>query len=224
MENNYISIGRAASLLGVSITTLRRWDNQGILTADKTPKGHRRYLMSDIAAYTARDENEINQFSHRSTVIYASVTNQSQTNELNSQVKMLETYCISHGWNYEVISDSSSAISYRKKGLTMLIRKILDGNIGRLVVSHKNRFLQFDAELIFSICSTQNVEIFITNQGNDPNIYKQDLAENALESANYFLTKIRNDVNDKNRMQVDEIINAIVDVINSNITCAGENK
>ncbi|MDV2485754.1 MULTISPECIES: MerR family DNA-binding transcriptional regulator, partial [Acinetobacter] len=35
--SRYVSIGVAAKTLGVSIQTLRRWDEEGTLVADRTP-------------------------------------------------------------------------------------------------------------------------------------------------------------------------------------------
>ena len=43
-----VSIGEAASALGVSITTLRRWEASGRLTAKHTAGGHRRYDLARL--------------------------------------------------------------------------------------------------------------------------------------------------------------------------------
>lgn len=43
-----IKIDEAASLLGVSIKTLQRWDGERKLIANRTLGGHRRYKLSDI--------------------------------------------------------------------------------------------------------------------------------------------------------------------------------
>lgn len=47
-NNELISIGKAAELLGITIQTLRRWDSSGKLTAHKTTGGQRRYLLSEL--------------------------------------------------------------------------------------------------------------------------------------------------------------------------------
>ncbi|HJH09033.1 MAG TPA: helix-turn-helix domain-containing protein, partial [Psychrobacter pasteurii] len=43
-----LSTKQAANQLGVSVSTLRRWDETGVLVAQRTPKGHRRYDLSKI--------------------------------------------------------------------------------------------------------------------------------------------------------------------------------
>lgn len=46
--NRLIDINEASKQLGVSISTLRRWDKNGLLVAEKTPNGHHRYDLSKI--------------------------------------------------------------------------------------------------------------------------------------------------------------------------------
>jgi hypothetical protein len=52
MKNKLISIGKTAKLLGVSIDTLRRWDESGRLKPIRSGlKGHRYYLQGDIEEF-----------------------------------------------------------------------------------------------------------------------------------------------------------------------------
>lgn len=48
MDNKLISIGKAAKMLGITTTTLRRWDKNGKLEPTRTPSGRRAYLLSQI--------------------------------------------------------------------------------------------------------------------------------------------------------------------------------
>jgi len=45
---NRLSIGKAAKYLGVSIDTLRRWEKKGVITAYRSPGGHRYFLEEDL--------------------------------------------------------------------------------------------------------------------------------------------------------------------------------
>lgn len=50
-QEELISISETASILGVSIDTLRRWDRDGKLTSVKSAGGHRKYYRSQIGLY-----------------------------------------------------------------------------------------------------------------------------------------------------------------------------
>lgn len=52
-DNKLLSIGETSKLLGVSIQTLRRWDNKGILKSFRAaPNGNRFYKKDDINLFT----------------------------------------------------------------------------------------------------------------------------------------------------------------------------
>jgi hypothetical protein len=53
-KNELISIGKAAKILSISTQTLRRWDKSGRLVPTTSPKGHRRYLKSEIESIIPR--------------------------------------------------------------------------------------------------------------------------------------------------------------------------
>ena len=49
--NAYLTVGEAASFLGVSTTTLRNWDRSGKLKAHRHPiNGYRLYRREDLEA------------------------------------------------------------------------------------------------------------------------------------------------------------------------------
>ena len=68
-------------------------------------------------------------------------------------------------------------MNYYKKGLTNLINQILNNDVKRLVITHKDRLLRFGAELIFSICEAKEVEVVIINKGQEKAGFEEDLAK-----------------------------------------------
>lgn len=96
-----LSISEAAEELGVSITTLRRWEQQGRLVAsERTKGGQRRYDLS-----TLRPEGVQKARSKRKTVAYACVSSHDQKDDLERQRQVLELYCASQGWTFEIVSE-----------------------------------------------------------------------------------------------------------------------
>src|SRR5690554_7446704 len=82
--SRYVSIGVAAKTLGVSIQTLRRWDEEGTLVADRTPKNHRRYDLSKITPELIHDLSIQNS---RKTIAYARVSSHDQKADLERDRK-----------------------------------------------------------------------------------------------------------------------------------------
>jgi excisionase family DNA binding protein len=52
----WISLSKAAAMLGVHSMTLRRWSDNGKFPSYRTPGGHRRFALNDIEAYLDRNQ------------------------------------------------------------------------------------------------------------------------------------------------------------------------
>lgn len=42
------SVGQLAQASGLSVRVLRHWEDMGLVTADRSPKGHRRYRPAQV--------------------------------------------------------------------------------------------------------------------------------------------------------------------------------
>lgn len=200
-----LSIKQTANQLGVSVSTLRRWDETGVLVAQRTPKGHRRYDLSKINPNLTRNKVE----QQRKTIAYARVSSHDQKPDLQRQIEMLKLYCSSQGWSFEVISDLGSGMNYHKKGLKRLLDDILDNKIDRLVLTHKDRLLRFGAELVFALCEARQVEVVIINQGENLS-FEEELAQDVLEIITVFSARLYGSRSKKNKKLI-EAVKAILE-------------
>jgi len=199
-----VGIGEAAKVLGVSITTLRRWEAAGRLSAEHTAGGHRRYDLAKLRPDMFRAEGEVN----RRTIAYARVSSHDQKDDLERQKQVLELYCARQGWTFEVIADLGSGMNYHKNGLKRLLDAIIDGQVGRLVITHKDRLLRFGAELVFAICEAKNVEVVILNQGEDTT-FEEDLAKDVLEIITVFSARLYGSRSRKNQKLIEGVRAAV---------------
>ena len=182
MSRKLVPIHEAAEALGVSAQTLRRWEREGRLLPDeRTAGGRRRYDLARLKPEKFRSQAE----AVRKTVAYARVSSHDQKDDLERQKQVLELYCARQGWTFEVIADLGSGMNYHKKGLKKLLEAIIEGQVGRLVITHKDRLLRFGAELVFAICEAKNVEVVILNQGEDTT-FEEDLVKDVLEIITVF--------------------------------------
>src|SRR3990167_6347715 len=130
-----LTIKEAAQTLGVSVSTMRRWEREGKLKKPMLTEGkHRRYWLSQLRPLKLNPDKLQDQ-----TIAYARVSSHDQQSDLERQKKVLEMYCASYGWSYEIISDLGSGMNYQKRGLRKLLSAILDGNIKRIVLTHRDR-------------------------------------------------------------------------------------
>ena len=103
-----------------------------------------------------------------------------------------------------------SGINYNKKGLKSLINAIIDDEVGRIVITHKDRLLRFGAELIFSICEAKEVEVLIINKGEDSS-FEEDLAKDVLEIITVFSARLYGARSRKNQKLIDKMKEAVDD-------------
>jgi putative resolvase len=200
-----VAISEAARVLGVSITTLRRWEAEGKLVPDHTAGKHRRYDLAKLKPELFRVEPD-----ERRTIAYARVSSHDQKDDLERQKQVLELWCVQQGWTFEVVADLGSGMNYHKKGLKKLLDAIIDGEAGRLVITHKDRLLRFGAELVFAICEAKNVEVVILNQGEDTT-FEEDLAKDVLEIIAVFSARLYGSRSRKNQKLLDGVKKAVED-------------
>lgn len=96
-------------------------------------------------------------------------------------------------------------MNYYKKGLTTLIHKILENNVRRLILTHKDRLLRFGAELIFSICEAKGVEVVILNKGEEKASFEEDLAKDVLEIITVFSARLYGSRSRKNKRIIEQL-------------------
>ncbi len=202
--NKMLTIEEAAERLGVSTITLRRWEKAGKITAQRTQGGHRRYSLADIEPHAVHLAGQ-----SRSTIAYARVSSHDQKDDLERQKHVLEMYCATQGWQFDLVADLGSGMNYHKKGLRKLLNAILEGKCGRLVITHKDRLLRFGAELVFAVCEAKNVEVVIINsnhgcEGADTT-FEEDLAHDVLEIITVFSARLYGSRSHKSKKIIDGI-------------------
>lgn len=203
-----LAIGEAAKILGVSITTLRRWEKEGKLQPEPSTSTHRRYKLSNLQKQTSvLVDND------KKTIAYARVSSHDQKADLERQKQVLELYCAKQGWSFELISDLGSGMNYHKKGLKQLLKQIINGEVGRLIITHKDRLLRFGAELVFALCEVKAVQVVILNQGEDTT-FEEDLAKDVLEIITVFSARLYGSRSRKNQKILEGVKKVVEDIEN----------
>lgn len=191
-DRQYISIGKVAEMLGVTVATLRRWEKKGKLTSCfRTFGAHRRY---DI--YKVRAQFLIKK--PAKTILYSRVSSHDQKNDLKTQSEKLKRYCNENSIkNTELIEDIGSGLNFNKKGFKKLFNMIINQQFDHLVLNHKDRLLRFGSELIFKLCDYYNIKVTIIEKTDQT--FEQELVTSVLEIITVFSSKLYGSRSHKNK-------------------------
>ena len=180
-----LSIGEAAAVLGIHVSTMRRWEKQGVCTpVQRTHGGHLRYRMSDLIS-----AGETNPYDQRKVIAYARVSSRDQADDLERQALRLTSHCVDQDLPFEVVKDLGSGINFKKRGLRYLLREIIRGSVSKIVMTHKDRLLRFGSELVFELCRIYNTEIVLL-EANPELTDEQQMAEDVLEIMTVFSSRL----------------------------------
>ena len=152
----HLSIGAFAQLLGVSIKTLRRWDQNGKLKPSfRTSGGHRRYNRKVLTSFLIKEQPEYYKRLAESAAfkarpraaVYARVSASKQKNsgDLERQMIDIKKYCENQGYCIvSEYSDVASGLNDTRHGLLNLLRHSATGKFDLVVVN------MLPLELIFN--------------------------------------------------------------------------
>ena len=178
----YYSIHKFAENSYKTPQTLRNWDKSGYLKpAYKSANGYRYYT-----------DEQLNQVlgipTKRMTIGYCRVSSAKQKDDLVRQEENMRNYLISKGYQFEIISDIGSGINYKKKGLDTLIDKVINKEVDKIVVLHKDRLLRFGFDLVENICAKYGTIIEVVD--NTPKSEEQELVEDLVQIITVFSCKL----------------------------------
>ena len=91
-----------------------------------------------------------------------------------------------------------------------LLDDVLEGRIGRPVITHPARLLRFGAEQVFAICAAKNVEVVILNPGEDTT-FEEDVAQDVIEIITVFSARLYGSRSPKNQKLLDGVKTAMVE-------------
>jgi predicted site-specific integrase-resolvase len=86
-----LRVNQFASRIGKSPSTVRRWDREGTIPAKRTASGERYYDESDIKKALGIEVAD------KKVVVYCRVSSTNQKDDLASQVKAMEQFCLGAG-------------------------------------------------------------------------------------------------------------------------------
>lgn len=148
-----------AKAIGVSVPTLRRWDNEGILVAKRTSANQRYYTDEDFNAL--RGKKPIEQVN----VVYCRVSSSNQKEDLKSQISAMETFCLNAGFAIDAwYREIGGGMNFKRPVFLELISRIERGEIANLIIAHKDRLCRFGFDFFEDFAAKHKCKIIVVNQ------------------------------------------------------------
>ncbi|AAM23953.1 putative resolvase [Caldanaerobacter subterraneus subsp. tengcongensis MB4] len=181
-----LTIKKVKELYDISRITLINWEKEGLITPIRTPKGRRRYKKEDIEKLLGMLEEK----PKPKVVLYARVSTKKQEEYLKNQIRRLEEYANSQGWQYEVISEIASGVNENRRGLLKLLNKIKRGEVEKVVVEYPDRLARFGFEYLKFFMESLGVELIVLSGEENKEEMNKELAEDLIAIVTSFAARI----------------------------------
>lgn len=201
-----VSIKKASEILGVSKSTLRRWDEEGKLKPHRTgTRGHRRYDTDELNGYMGIAKQEI--ANDLGVAVYCRVSSADQKShgDLERQKLRLLEYCASQHYRVDYVMDEvGSGMNDKRKKLRKLMKLAREHKINKLVIERYDRLTRFNYELLVEYFESHGVKIeFLDNVLGTS--FESDLVKDILSIIMVFSAKLYGKRSKENKLRMKEL-------------------
>jgi DNA binding domain, excisionase family len=172
----YVKPREAADYFGVCLHTLRRWEQKGWIKAIRTPSGRARRYDLDSYIKTPRKVKRV--------VLYARVSSRGQKPDLERQVARL----VSLYPGAEVVGEVGGGLDFKRPKFLALLERVRAGDVGTIVVAHRDRLCRFGFEFVEWYCRQYGCEVLVLDD--DHLSPQQELVEDILTILHCFSSRL----------------------------------
>ncbi len=186
MDEQYVSIGKAAKMLGMSIEGLRKWEREGRLIPIRTVTNHRRYRVEDLRALMHEDILPSAQDTR--CILYARVATKEhqEAGHLERQLGRLMTYVAEqqHWTVVASLTDVGSGLDEQRPGLRQLLDLSRQHHAGIVVVEGRDRLARFGVGYLEVLLQAFGVRIVVMESRMTDD--RQELVDDLIAIATLF--------------------------------------
>ncbi|WP_258085040.1 IS607 family transposase [Thermococcus thermotolerans] len=194
--------GEASQLLGISKPTLIRKIKSGEIKAYRIGREYR-VPESEIKRIL---EGKIPD----KVVIYARVSSRDQKEDLERQIEYLKNYCSSRGYQVaKILTDISSSLNENRRGLKQLFKLVESGEVGKVVITYRDRLTRFGFKYLEQYFNSHGVEIEVIFD--DEEAIEKELVEDLLAIVTSFAGKLYGMRSHRKKRLVEAVKNALRD-------------
>ncbi len=193
-EKDWVNLKTAMCKTGLSKSMLHSLVKSGEIKCYRTCSyGHRRYSSESIDSYVnsrivVQTTSKEPCYGAKKNFIYTRVSSKKQEDDLARQVK-----CLKDEWNikcadmsYELLSDVSSGVNFKRKGLETILDACFQQVIGTVMVAHKDRLSRWGFDLIKLVIEKNGGKLVVIDDENNGKSTEQELAEDLLSIVHIY--------------------------------------
>ncbi len=154
------TIGEFAKRVGGAVHTLQRWDREGRLRAHRAVNNRRYYTDEDLVVALGLEVPA----TKKRCVVYCRVSRPAHKPDLHHQRVVLEQFCSARGLAVdEWIEEVGGGLNFHRQRFLAMVDGVITGEIGTLVIAHKDRLARFGFPLIEHVCEVHTCELMVMN-------------------------------------------------------------
>ncbi|MEG4215592.1 IS607 family transposase [Microcoleus sp. Pol14C6] len=154
-------VAEFAKLVGVSSSTLRRWEREGKLIPERTLGNQRVYSEShlNIVRNLKTGKTPPNR-----AIVYCRVSSPGQKQDLLRQTQAMEQFCLAQGVAItDSIQEIGGGLNFKRPKFLQILQWAILGEVKVLYVAHQDRLCRFGFELVEQILQWNGGTIIVAN-------------------------------------------------------------
>lgn len=185
------SLHEVSKIVGLSLNTLRNYDESGKLKFYRTPGNHRRLTRENLLTYLEHRRILLRENNSRIDIIYARVASNAQ--KQNGDLERQELFLLKSSTdlvNPKVVSEVGSGLNDKRKGLNEVISLVLNNKVNRVFVTYSDRLTRFGFNFLEQFFSYHGTEIVVVKNEDEIEGEEQELVEDMMDLISSFSGKL----------------------------------
>ena len=185
-------VNEVAKILNVTTKTIRNYDAQGILKAERTVGNHRTISRDELLRFL-KDKGllEDDTAAGRRDIIYARVSSHDQKNhgDLDRQALFLVEH-VPDMQNPLILKEVGSGLNDKRKKLQQVLTMVSKGEVRNVYITYRDRLTRFGFNYLQTMFNACGTNIIIVKDVNDEKTVQEELVEDMMSLIASFSGKL----------------------------------
>ena len=198
----YYKTGELAKMIGKQTRTVQSYCTRGEINSIIIPSGKRIISKDEVIKYLKKS-NLLYEDDNKIDLIYARVSTNKQKNrgDLERQIEYITREIITKNpKNLKIFSEVGSGLNDNRKELKKLLDMVMNDEIDRIFILHKDRLTRLGFNFLEQICNKFGTEIIVISEEIQEKSIQEELAEDIISIIHSFSGKLygmRNKIKEK---------------------------